>query len=44
MNPAVDVGVMVFVKAAYGINYLFRFLRGCCVVKVDEGMVVYFSF
>jgi hypothetical protein len=44
VHCTVDVGVVVLVKAAYGVNYLFRFLRGCSVVKIDEGVVVYFSF
>ena len=39
-----DVGVVIFIKVLYGFYYLFRFLRGCSVVKVDEGVVVYFSF
>ena len=44
VNSAVDVGVVVFVKVTYGIDYLFRLLCGCSVVKIDEGIVVYFSF
>jgi hypothetical protein len=44
VNPAVDIGVVVFVKVTYGIDYLFRLLRGCSVIKIDERMVVYFSF
>jgi hypothetical protein len=44
VNAAVDVGVVVFVKVAYGVDYLFRLLRGCSVVKIDERVIVYFSF
>jgi hypothetical protein len=44
VNPAVDIGVVVFVKVTYGIDYLFRLLRGCSVIKINEGVVVYFSF
>lgn len=44
MNCPVDIGVVIFIKVPYGVDYLFRFLRGCSVVKVDERVVVYFSF
>ncbi len=35
---------MVFVKVGDGVDDLFRFLRGCSVVEVYEGVIVYFSF
>ena len=44
MNCPVDVGVMIFIKVPYGVDYLFRFLRGCSIIKIDERVVVYFSF
>jgi hypothetical protein len=44
VNCSVDVGVVIFIKVPYGVDYLLRFLRGCSVVKVDERVVVYFSF
>jgi hypothetical protein len=44
VNATVDVGVVVFVKFTHGVNYLFGLLRGCSVIKIDEGVVVYFSF
>jgi hypothetical protein len=44
VNPAVDIGVVVFIKVKYGIDYLFRLLRGCSIVKIDERVIVYFSF
>jgi hypothetical protein len=44
VNATVDVGVVVFVKVTYGVNYLFGLLRGCSIIKIDEGIVVYFSF
>ena len=30
-----DVGIVILVKVAYGINYLSGFLRGCSIIKVD---------
>jgi len=44
MNCTVDIGVMIFVKVPHSFDYLFRLLRGCSVVKIDERVVVYFSF
>jgi hypothetical protein len=35
VNCPVDVGVVVFVKVSYGVDYLSGFLCGCGVVKVD---------
>jgi len=40
----VNVGVVVLIKVRDGFDYLPGFLRGCRVVKVDKGIVVYFSF
>jgi len=44
VNCPVDVGVVVFIKVFNGFDYLFGFLRGCCVVKVNERVIVYFPF
>jgi hypothetical protein len=44
VNCSVDVGVVIFIKVPYGFYYLFGFLRGCSIIKIDEGIVVYFSF
>jgi len=44
VHRAVDVGVVVFVEVSDGLDYLFGFLRGCSVIEIDEGMVVYFPF
>jgi hypothetical protein len=44
VNCPVNVGVVIFIKVPYGVDYLPRFLRGCSVIKVDERAVVYFSF
>jgi hypothetical protein len=30
-----DIGVVFFVKVCDGFDYLLRFLRGCCVVKIN---------
>jgi len=35
---------MVFIKVLYGVDHLFRFLRGCSIIKIDKRVVVYFSF
>jgi hypothetical protein len=44
VHCAVDVGVVVLVKVLDGADYLFGLLRGRRVVKVDEGITVYFTF
>ena len=44
MDCPVNVGVVVLVEVFFGFDYLFWFLCGCGVVKVDEGVTVYFSF
>jgi hypothetical protein len=35
VDCSVDVGVVIFVKVLYGVDYLAGFLCGCGVVKVD---------
>jgi hypothetical protein len=35
MNCPMNVGVVVFIKVFYGVDYLARFLRSRSVVKVD---------
>ena len=39
-----DVCVVILVEAAYGVYYLLWFLCCGCVVKVNQGVVVDFSF
>jgi len=42
VNCSVDVGVVIFIKVPYGVDYLLRLLRGCCIVEIDERVIVYF--
>ena len=42
MDCSMDVTVVVFVKICYGVDDLAGLLGGCGVVKVDQGVAVYF--